>query len=191
MHRQNNSIGGLAQQTQMKNPVQAQTQVPTPPPMSPKAAEKERARVTVLLEINAMLLNEVISLQAQGKSGTPSAAQQSPIHGPEATSPTSATDPNNPLNNSPTDPSKPAKAPSPEYVECMRRLQANLSYLATVADAKKKAAGNAPAVPQIMVAPPHLDSMKPAYEKLATLFSMTPQHSVNRSVSSTPNQPQS
>ena len=30
------------------------------------------------------------------------------------------------------------KPPSPEYVECMRRLQANLSYLAAIADAKKK-----------------------------------------------------
>lgn len=141
--------GGIAQHSQLHTSlpaqaqVQAQAQSSSPqPPQSPQSFAREKARVSVLLEINSYLLQEVVSLQAQGRAGGPptSLPQQSPTQELSAGSPASVTDPSNPLNNSPFDPPKPtgAKPPSQEYVECMRRLQANLAYLAAIADAKKK-----------------------------------------------------
>lgn len=151
--------------------------------VSPQAAARERARVTVLLEINTQLLQEVVSLQAQGKAGsTTNQGQQSP------TSPTSATDPANPITNSPGEPPKSAggtsqtKPPSQEYAECMRRLQANLSYLAAIADAKKKANGALPAGPAIMIPPPNLPQIVDLYKKLNTLFPEAAQSNINKAM---------
>ena len=183
--RQTMANGPLAQQAQLQNAVQNQTQaLPSPNSQSPQSAARERARVTVLLDINTHLLQEVVSLQAQGKAGVPSApAQQSPTK-ELATSPTSATDPSHPLNQSPVDPSKPTggKPPSPEYVECMRRLQANLSYLAAIADAKKKKEGNLPAGPAIMAPPPHLPEVMDLYKKLNALFPNAGQSVINKAM---------
>lgn len=169
----------LAQQAQLQNAANAQKAGPAPAtPQSPQSAARERARVTVLLEINTQLLQEVVSLQAQGKAGvTPTQPQQSP------TSPTSATDPSA-LNASPVDSSKqgPAKPPSQEYADCMRRLQANLSYLAAIADAKKKASGSLPSGPAIMIPPPHLTGMQDLYKKLNQLFPEASQSTVNKAL---------
>ncbi len=151
-----------------------QPQISSQQPQSPQSLAREKERVSVLLEINSYLLQEVVSLQAQGKAGGPpnSLPQQSPTQETAAGSPASATDPSNPLNNSPIDPTKPAgtKPPSQEYIECMRRLQANLAYLAAIADAKKKAAGSIPATPAIMAPPPQLSEVKELYKKLNSLF---------------------
>ncbi|OCT47269.1 hypothetical protein CLCR_02621 [Cladophialophora carrionii] len=184
----------LAQQAQIQNAAQAtraaaQPQQPTRQAgangaASPLSAARERARVTVLLEINTHLLQEVVSLQAQGKAGiTPNQGQQSP------TSPTSATDPANAVTNSPGDPPKSAggtpqtaKPPSQEYAECMRRLQANLSYLAAIADAKKKVNGALPAGPAIMIPPPHLPQVAELYKKLNALFPDAAQSSINKAM---------
>lgn len=182
----------LAQQAQMQNaaqmgrPVaQQQQQAGGAPSLSPQSAARERARVSVLLEINTHLLQEVVSLQTQGKAGsTPSQGQQSP------TSPTSATDPTNALNNSPGEPPKSAgglgsnssKPASQEYADCMRRLQANLSYLAAIADAKKKATGSLPSGPAIMVPPPQLPQVHDLYKKLNALFPEAGQSVVNKAV---------
>ncbi|KAI1924539.1 hypothetical protein LOZ65_003022, partial [Ophidiomyces ophidiicola] len=102
------------------------------------AAAREKARVTVLLDINSALLQEVVHLQAAGKAGV-------------ANQPTTT------------------KA-SPAYVDCMRRLQANLAYLATIADRAKKAGAHAPAAPAIMTPPPSLPALQPAYAQLNDLF---------------------
>ena len=184
--RQTMSNGALAQQAQLQNAAQGQSVGLQQPPssLSPQSAARERARVTVLLDINTHLLQEVVSLQTQGKAGTPSTqTQQSPIKD-LATSPTSATDPTNPLNQSPIDSSKPSggKPPSPEYVECMRRLQANLSYLAAIADAKKKASGTLPSGPAIMVPPPNLPDVAELYKKLNALFPNASQSAVNKAM---------
>jgi hypothetical protein len=183
--RQAMANGALAQQAQLQNAAQNQNQaLPSTNSQSPQSAARERARVTVLLDINTHLLQEVVSLQAQGKAGVPSAqAQHSPVKD-SATSPTSATDPSNPLNQSPVDPSKAAggKPPSPEYVECMRRLQANLSYLAAIADAKKKREGTLPAGPAIMAPPPHLPDVADLYKKLNTLFPNAGQSAINKAM---------
>ena len=52
----------------------------------------------------------------------------------------------------------------------MRRLQANLAYLASQADAKKRPPGSMPAAPVIMVPPPHLSEVHDLYKKLNSLF---------------------
>ena len=72
-------------------------------------------------------------------------------------------------NNSPVDPSKPGKMATVEYVEDMKRLQANLAYLAAVADRNKRP--NMPNGPALMSPPPHLKSMDELYKKLNALFS--------------------
>jgi hypothetical protein len=203
----------LAQQAQMQNAAQAARAAPTPQqqqqqssqqqqpqtgqaqgqPMSPQSAARERARVSVLLEINTHLLQEVVSLQAQGKAGaTANQGQQSP------TSPTSATDPTNALNNSPGEPPKSAGGPgtnaskpaSQEYADCMRRLQANLSYLAAIADAKKKVNGALPAGPAILAPPAHLTPVHDLYKKLNALFPEASQSAVNKAVGYASNQGQ-
>lgn len=201
----------LAQQAQMQNAAQAARAATAPQqqhsaqqqqpqsgqaqgqPMSPQSAARERARVSVLLEINTHLLQEVVSLQAQGKAGaTPNQGQQSP------TSPTSATDPSNALNNSPGEPPKsaggqntnPSKPASQEYADCMRRLQANLSYLAAIADAKKKVNGALPAGPAILAPPAHLTPVHDLYKKLNALFPEASQSTVNKAVGYASNQGQ-
>lgn len=69
-------------QTQTQAQAQAQAQSSSPqPPQSPQSFAREKARVSVLLEINSYLLQEVVSLQAQGRAGGPpvSLSHQSPL----------------------------------------------------------------------------------------------------------------
>ena len=185
--RQPGPNGALSQQSQLQNAVQGQQGQTHPPQpanqLPPHLAARERARVSVLLEINTHLLQEVVSLQAQGKAGMPPQPQQSPVK-ESAGSPTSVTDPANQLNNSPVDPPKPAggKPPSPEYVDCMRRLQANLAYLAAIADAKKKASGTLPVGPAITAPPAHLAEVAELYKKLNMLFPSASQTAVSRAM---------
>ncbi|EXJ67619.1 uncharacterized protein A1O5_08965 [Cladophialophora psammophila CBS 110553] len=193
MALQAQSSSTLAQQAQIQNASQVaraaphqqqqQQQISAGPALSPQSAARERARVTVLLEINTHLLQEVVSLQAQGKAGTTAnQGQQSP------TSPTSTTDPANVITNSPGEPPKSAggtpqsKPPSQEYAECMRRLQANLSYLAAIADAKKKANGALPSGPAIMIPPPNLPQVIELYKKLNALFPEASQSAINKAM---------
>jgi hypothetical protein len=178
IQRSASRTGGIVQRSPVPNPSPTQpstlAQSIGQRPQSPQSIAQEKGRVSVLLEINSYLLQEVVSLQAQGKAGGPptSLPQQSPTQEMAAGSPSSATDPSNPLNNSPIDPAKSAgaKPPSPEYIDCMRRLQANLAYLAAITDAKKKAAGYIPATPAIMIPPPHLADVRELYRKLNSLF---------------------
>ena len=168
----------LAQQAQMQNAAQMTRAVPQPTPsLSPASQARERARVSILLDINTVLLQEVVSLQAQGKAPvTSNPIQQSP------SSPTSE-NPNSALSGSPIDATnKGPKAASPEYAECMRRLQANLSYLASIADAKKKVNGVMPVGPAIMVPPPHLNEVHDLYKKLNQLFPEASQSIINKAM---------
>ncbi|PYH54638.1 uncharacterized protein BO96DRAFT_342299 [Aspergillus niger CBS 101883] len=145
-----------AQQQQQRagpqqNPLSSSAQ---PAPQSPATAAREKARVSTLLDINSMLLQEVMNLQAAGKAGAPSqgAPESNPSPGSDQTS------------------DKPTQRPSTEYFECMRRLQANLGYLATIADRAKKSGGVPPAAPAIMSPPPNMPSMNEIYNKLNELF---------------------
>ncbi|KAL4973617.1 hypothetical protein BDW66DRAFT_100941 [Aspergillus desertorum] len=128
---------------------------------SPAALAREKERVSVLLEINSILLQEAINLQTSGKPGGPLAQQ-----GDSNPSPTEST------------PEKNAQR-GPEYVNCMRRLQANLAYLATVADKGKKSGGVVPPAPAIMTPPPNLPAVNDLYAKLNELFPRAAQGTTN------------
>ncbi|KAL9105431.1 MAG: hypothetical protein Q9227_009392 [Pyrenula ochraceoflavens] len=161
-------------QNQLQNQVQQGTSnTSSNTPLSPQSASREKTRVAVLLEINSHLLQDVMALQTQGKAGVAPGSQ--PQHSPTQESPpSSATTEHNPMNssNSPVDPSKPGKPPTVEYVEDMKRLQANLAYLAAVADRNK--GRNLPNGPAIMAPPPHLKSVVELYKKLNALFPGAP-----------------
>ena len=137
-------------------------QRPNPPTNGPQAtpqaavqaqvAAREKARVSALLDINSMLLQEVMNLQAAGKAG-----------GPEGNPSPTAEHAN--------ETSKPSgQKASQEYIECMRRLQANLAYLASIADRAKKSGGVPPTAPAIMNPPPNLPQANELYGKLNELF---------------------
>lgn len=153
------------------NGTQAQRQSQGGSPVNPQAVAREAERVTTLLEINSHLIEEVVNLQSQGKAGT--TGQQTP------TSPTAAD--GNATPNSPVDGGK-KKQENQEYTDCMRRLQANLGYLAQVADANKKGNARQPIGPAIMVPPPHLSSVHPLYQKLKVLFPEASQSMVNKAM---------
>lgn len=142
-----------AQQRPSHQPSASQGGTPTGP-----QSAREKARVTTLLDINSMLLQEVVNLQAAGKSGGP--PQQQGSQDANSTGPDPSSEP----------PKSPAQKPSPEYIECMRRLQANLAYLAAIADRAKKSGNVPPAAPAIMTPPPNLPSMNEIYGKLNELF---------------------
>jgi hypothetical protein len=146
------------QQRPVQQPNQQQGSVPTAG-QSPATAAREKARVSALLDINSILLQEVINLQAAGKAGGPPNQQASQDNNPSPTS------------DQATDGAKgPSQKPSLEYVECMRRLQANLAYLATIADRAKKSGGVAPTAPAIMTPPPNMPAVNELYNKLNELF---------------------
>ena len=159
-------------QAQPQMPTQTPTSTPpAAPSLSPAQIARDRARVSVLLDINSALIQEVVNLQSSGKAGL--VANQPPS---QQASPTQETN---------TAPSTPADAekvatpttstkPSMEYIECMRRLQGNLAFLATLADRSKKAGSQAPQFPTFMTPPPHLTSINDLYAKLNELFPNAP-----------------
>jgi hypothetical protein len=106
--------------------------------------------VTILLEINSTLLQEVVNLQATGKAGTPPSADVNTEQGGA--------------------PRPAPQKPSQEYIECMRRLQANLAYLATIAERAKKPHAGAPQAPPILTAPASVPAVNDLYNKLNELF---------------------
>ncbi|KAI9932629.1 hypothetical protein ASPWEDRAFT_166284 [Aspergillus wentii DTO 134E9] len=156
----NNMLPAQQRPVQLQQPPQPQPQAqpqPNPAQAEPQgpAAAREKARVATLLDINSMLLEEVVNLRAAGKAGGPPVPQDgSPAADPEAAK-------------------GPVQKPSPEYIECMRRLQANLAYLATIADRAKKSGGVPPPGPAIMTPPPNMSSMNEIYSKLNELFPRT------------------
>lgn len=124
-----------------------------------EAAAREKARVTALLDINSMLLQEVVNLQSAGKSGAPPSQPGSQEVNPSPTSEQA------------NETSKgPVQKPSQEYIDCMRRLQANLAYLASIADRAKKSGGVPPSAPAIMTPPANVPSLNEMYAKLNELF---------------------
>lgn len=131
-----------------------------------QAVAREKARVATLLEINSLLLQEVVNLQAAGKSGAPPTQPGSQEANPSPSSETNET------------PKSPAQKPSPEYIECLRRLQANLAYLASIADRAKKSGGVPPSAPAIMTPPPNTPSLNEMYERLNELFPRVPRGGV-------------
>lgn len=123
-----------------------------------QVAAREKSRVSTLLDINSMLLQEVINLQAAGKAGAP------PSQPGQETNPSPTTEQTTEA------PKGSGQKPSQEYIECMRRLQANLAYLASIADRAKKSGGVPPTAPAIMTPPPNAPHLNEIYGKLVELF---------------------
>ncbi|KAL1859922.1 hypothetical protein Plec18170_001869 [Paecilomyces lecythidis] len=150
----NNMFAGQQRPVQQPSPTAASS--PQSATAQAQAAARDKARVHLLLDINSALLQEVVSLQAAGKAGLP------PTQPPNSDSPSQG--PENDAQKGQ------ATKPSQEYIDCMRRLQANLAYLASIADKAKKAAGVLPSAPAIMTPPPSLPSLSNMYAKLNELF---------------------
>jgi hypothetical protein len=126
-------------------PLTANTAQPPTTGAGPSQAEIDKQRVTLLLEINSHLLELIQTLQQAGKGGDVQ---------------------------SPANPSEPAeqKKPSREYVEPLRRMQANLAYLASLAERHQKPGAQAPPWPQVMTAPPGDEKLSAMYARLQSLF---------------------
>jgi hypothetical protein len=137
----------VVQSTKVETPVKAQQ---PPSPASPGTLAREQERMTMLFEINTLLLKEVVELQSQGKGG-----QIGPTQDQKADS-------------------KPTQ--SKEYIECMRRLQSNLAYLAQNAEKvqnpeKFKSSQALLQGPAIMTVPSSLSSeLVELYQRLQRLF---------------------
>lgn len=164
--------GGMFPTQQRTAPQSNQLQLPALSGLvHSQTVAREKARISTLLEINSALLQEMVNLQAAGMAGPtpaqPASHQPSPTqdHGP--TSPISATE----QSSHTVDSSKGlGNKPSPEYLECMRRLQANLAYLVALAERAKKSGVNLPPAPAFMTPPPNLPGLNDLYVKLGELF---------------------
>ncbi|TAQ90021.1 hypothetical protein B7494_g1657 [Chlorociboria aeruginascens] len=107
-------------------------------PLSPGSEAREKERVSLLLEINGQLLLECMrcqTAQAEAKKEEASNAEGSNAGENEKEKEEREKD-------------------KKDYVECMRRLQANLAYLAAIADRSHKPQNQIPSHPAIMNAPP-------------------------------------
>ncbi|KAI9710882.1 MAG: hypothetical protein M1812_007334 [Candelaria pacifica] len=124
------------------------------PPLSPSSAKREKERVALLLEINRELLQEVVNLQAQGRAGIPGV-------GPSQSAQQTKEDEKD---------NDQKQSTSKEFIECMRRLQSNLAYLAAVADRVYKPAKDVPTSPALMEAPPNSPALEVLYLKLRDMF---------------------
>lgn len=98
-----------------------------------------------LLDINMELLQEVHNLQAQGKGGAISAQQLAQMKGE----------------------GKQAEMASDDYVQVLRRVQANLAYLMPKA---QNDSSKVPQGPAHMTPPPHMPHLQPKYDQLSELF---------------------
>ncbi|MCJ1244855.1 hypothetical protein MMC30_002056 [Trapelia coarctata] len=152
-------------QLQQQRPLSSSSQTPQKPilqpPLSPASQKLETQRVTALLEINRVLLYEMTQLQAAGRFG--------PLYG----------QPQQPGQASPgggEGDGEAAKAKGPvqsrEYIECMRRLQSNLAYLAFTADRAYKPADQIPRFPAIMEPPTSVPGNMISDESMAELNTM-------------------
>lgn len=117
-------------------------------PQSPVSSQQEAERIQLLLEINAELFEEINNLQAQGKGGALSSKQAEELRA------------------SNMDPSM----ASEEYINALRRAQANLSWLAPKGTNMTAHTQNQLPGPAYMLAPPHMPQLQTKYDRLRALF---------------------
>ncbi|KAL8871503.1 MAG: hypothetical protein Q9198_007405 [Flavoplaca austrocitrina] len=181
-----------------------------PASSSPASISLESQRVSALLELNRVLIQEVVALQESQKENKavtstsqtqPTPPQTSPPateasanefaqSKPDATSSAKDTGESNSNTNDHTSTSTASKSSQPpqnkapnnkEYIGYMRRLQANLAYLASIADRHNKPGNPGPPFPAIMEAPDTAEvggedskggkeNMKELYAKLRELW---------------------
>ncbi|KAG4432795.1 hypothetical protein IFR05_011731 [Cadophora sp. M221] len=118
-------------------------------PLSPGSESREKERVTLLLDINRELLMEVMKIQA-AQAAQAEAKKEETAASPEAGNKEKTEQEKEKVEKEKAEKSKPS---SREYVECMRRLQSNLAYLAAIADRSHKPSSQIPPHPAIMTAP--------------------------------------
>ena len=137
-----------AAQTQLQSPrssLNSHSQPPSPGQAVPPGREKER--ITLLLEINVELLQEIHNLQAQGKGGAQSAAQAEAFRSKGL----------------------PDAIASQDYIQILCRLHANLGYLCAQSDLQKPGS-KVPHPPSFMKAPPNMPVLEEKYTELRRLF---------------------
>lgn len=126
-------------------------------PRSPGTETREQQRTALLFDINNELLKEVNNLQLAGKGGamSPQQVQQARSEG------------------------KSDHMASEEYIQSLRRLQANLAYLMAKAQPDAAAqqqqqqsqqSGKPAPGPAHMTAPPHMPQLEDSYRTLRDLF---------------------
>jgi hypothetical protein len=139
---QSQAPGNAVPQQQQQLPNMAQHSIPSPQsPQSPASQVREPQRINLLLDINGILLKRLSDLQAQDQGGaiTPQQALQLKKEG------------------------KPDKMASDEYIQIVKRLQGNLSYLSP--GKPKQFPG-----PAFLSPPPQMPELQPLYEQLKDLF---------------------
>lgn len=118
-------------------------------PQSPGSQSRDAQRVTLLLEINMELIAEVSRLQSQGKGGACSPQQQAQLKSQ----------------------GQPDNMASDEYIQTLRRVQANLGYLMPKA---QNDPSKAPPGPAHMTPPAHMPQLQSLYDQLKELFPSWP-----------------
>ncbi|EMC95748.1 hypothetical protein BAUCODRAFT_49756, partial [Baudoinia panamericana UAMH 10762] len=114
-------------------------------PLTPGSQNREQQRITLLLELNLEMLQEVNRLQADGKGGAINPQQQAQLKAAD----------------------QPSGMASDEYIQVLRRVQANLAYLMPKAQGD---ASKTPKGPAYMSPPPHMPQLQPRYDQLKDLF---------------------
>lgn len=125
------------------------TAAPSPrSPLSPGSQSRDDERVALLFEINVELLQEVNRLQTEGHGGAISPQQLMQLRSE----------------------GKPDKMASEEYIQCLRRVQANLAWLMPRASNDPAGLAKAPPGPAHMTQPPHMAQLQSKYAQLTELF---------------------
>lgn len=115
-------------------------------PQSPGSQARDQKRVDLILDINLQLLQEISTLQAQGHGGATSLQAQQQMKAQNM----------------------PDQMASDDFIQCMRRVQANLAYLAQRAD--PQAGQKSIPGPAHMTPPAHLPQLQQQYDQLRELF---------------------
>ncbi|KAK5124464.1 hypothetical protein LTR85_001681 [Meristemomyces frigidus] len=114
-------------------------------PQTPGSQNREQQRVTLLLDINVELLQEVSRLQSEGKGGAINPQQQAQLKSQ----------------------GQQMELAADEFVQVLRRIQANLGYLMPKAQNDQQ---KAPKGPAHMTPPPHMPYLQLRYDQLQELF---------------------
>lgn len=118
-----------------------------PTPQSPASSTLEQSRIAALFEINLELFQEMNRLQVDGKGGALNPQYQAQMRQHNLDD----------------------KMATDEYIQTMRRLQANLSYLGPRGN-PNGGPKQMPPGPAHMTPPPHMPQLQAKYDKLKELF---------------------
>ncbi|GAB7351647.1 hypothetical protein MBLNU459_g2252t2 [Dothideomycetes sp. NU459] len=129
-----------------QTPARRQSQPLSPQSQASQAREKER--IALLLEINVELLQEMHTLQSQGKGGAQSQEAAALLKKQGL----------------------PDKLASEEYIQVLHRLHSNLGYICGSQDHAIKPGSKQPHPPYYVMHPPNMPSLAEKYSRLRELF---------------------